>query len=325
MVEKKPGFFEKMHKSKKKQVLFFVASMCAFFCVYFPLSDLIYEERESKNVEEQGCVIDDDIMFSIENIDISKNEIQLKGWSLRLNSKVNNIRLVLQANNLSDSHVFNGVITKRDDIGSYYSPEYDFGMTGFAVSADWKSDYDEICYEIHIVLDYEEEVVNGESKEIVKRCKKISTKQYLYNKKIYSYNPMEFYYPDIEDNFVKNILDKGEVLAYDLDNEIWLYLFEKQIYIIVSSDYPFVENAKTSVPVVIYTSQSDLLSDERKEYGSDNVGFYFEDNEYLGTNMNGYRITSFSVPQHYPITKIITGLYDNLQGVWLRKFTVKIS
>lgn len=314
-----------METSKRtiKQVLICIGLLCVIWGVYFFSVRGIKRTNEENSIRKQAVEVDYKVLFGVERVKTEKGNISLSGWALRLNSVNSAIYLVLQPTDDSEAEVFLAECTESKEIGEYFAPKWDFGECGFTVDLNEERLKEGICYEVLIVLDYEEKTEVGES--VTKTRKKITTSQYLYNGELYRYNPEDFEEPKISDAEIIHVLENGVLRAYDLKEQIWIYQYEKQLYFIVNSNYSLDKSSSIRIPVMPQTSREDLLPEERRQYGFDHLGAYHLDENYIREGVTPYQIVVVNIPTEYPLIYITTGLYDNLYQTWTKRFDIRMS
>ncbi len=96
MEEKKSGFWDRLHESRKKQVLFFVVSMAVLFAVYFPCMYFIQTARTNEILRSERTNEDINIVSCVEQVSENGNLIEVSGWAIRVNSTVVNGHVILQ-------------------------------------------------------------------------------------------------------------------------------------------------------------------------------------------------------------------------------------
>ena len=307
--EKKPGLFERLYASKKKQVLFFVISMIVLVTVYIPTIYIVRSAREKDIVEKQNIVTDYKIMSNVEKVEERNGILEISGWVLRLNSKNSNIRLVLQATDASDAKLLNVDMKQRDEIARYFVSNEEFGACGFIANLQEEELENDTCYEILIVLDYEEEKEIENDIEVVKGREKIAIGRYLYNGELYQYNPLEYEKPIVQDEEYVQVINNGNVLAYDIEKKCWIYEYQSNLYCIFDFSLFGELDNRPEIPLFIYSSQYEELNieDSAKEY----IGYYLNEVDYEEHSGETYFLYRVSMQKEYPITRVETGIYLN--------------
>lgn len=322
--KKKKSFFKWLEEKKIRQVLFFVVSMVVLVGVFVP-TNLFFRWKSDKNViENLELVTDYKIISEIENVEVENNKINISGWVLRQESKNVNVRVLLKATDGSDSKLLYTNKMERNDIGNYFKETWDFGEIGFVTDVK-KDELLDTCYEVLLVLDYEREIQREEGTIVKSECKKFSTGEYLYNEKIYHYNPLVFSHPKINDERIAEVVEAG-ILHANLENgEMYIYQYENALYWIIPADYAYLKD-KIYIPYHIRTSDVEKLPEDRRESGLENKSFTFEKNE-MEIEDTAYRVAVNKLPDEYPATDVLTGIYDRENKEWIQKarFQVEFS
>lgn len=314
MEETKDGFWDKLRKYKRRQVIFFVVSMVVLVVAYVPTVLGIRKLRENEIINKMNVSADASVLSAMDKIENKNGILELSGWVFRLNSKNINIRLVLEAVDDSDAIILETEM-KANVIPDYFNQMWDFGNCGFTAGVKENRLQAETCYEILLLLDYEVELENTVDVEIKTVCKKVSTKQYLYGGNIYPYNVDEFVTPTVSDSFLDEVLKNGTLCSYEPNGNMYIYQYKSKLFWFLRSDYKEIE-INQYVPFHIHSSVVSDLPDEYEQYGFENRDFYFADNEM---NLSGelYRVAIAELPQDYAITYVETGLYSLQSSTWI--------
>ena len=140
--------------------------------------------------------------------------------------------------------------------------------------------------------------------------KKISTNQYLYNGKIYGYNPTEIDFPQFVDETMNKVISQGLLLGYNSTHRTWLYQKEDSLYWIIDNKVEENRNENMFFFFHAYTNETNALPIHRQQYGFDNMDFYFKDWEIPFELEERYRVAVRKLDVTYPITYIRTGEFD---------------
>lgn len=325
MVEKKPGVFERLQMNKKKRVLFFVVSMVMLVAFYLPTIFLIQQHRENVILHEMHLSTDTQVLSNVEITNSEKGLLEFSGWALRLNSKTTNICMILEDTSEKTKAVILPTQVKENSISEYYVQGWNSGKNGFAASIKEKKIQKDVCYEIILLLDYEEEIEGSSGIEVQNNCKKISTKKYLFNGNIYPFNVAEFQPPMVYDIALYEVLQNGTLCSYEPEGNMYIYQYNNKLYWFLRSDCEAVEE-NHYVPYHIHTSMVSNLPDESEQYGFENRDFYFSNNEVQVAG-ELYRVAIADLPHEYAITYVSTGLYSlqNSKWIWNTRFQVNVK
>lgn len=309
-----------MFKSKKKQIMFFFVSMIVIILVYLRSTS----ELEAFKERSMEVIQDYNIVNSLEHIEVRDGIIEFSGWALRLNSKNLGMKLVFHSVDNSDEKIISVDIEDKDDIAEYFDPDWDFGSCGFFGTIKQNKLKKEVCYEVLLILNYEEEQKVEDDVQVVQNVKKVSTGRYLYNNELYWYNPIEFIAPNVTDVAMQEVIQNGIVRAYDLEKEIWIYEYNSNLYWIINFSLFGSIEERLEIPLFIYTSQVEKLPKDKQDLGRDYIGYYLTEEDYLNNKEDFYYIYSTSLSKDYPITSVRTGIYQN-QGenkgwIWETRF-----
>ena len=124
---------------------------------------------------------------------------------------------------------------------------------------------------------------------------------------------------------LQDVFTKGKLCFYLDDIGIYVYQYDDKLYWIADEKFKFNEDGLTFIQYQIYTSQKDKLPEHRIQHGFDNLGFYFEEYEYKDENTYPYRVAIQDLPYEYPITSILTGVYNSSEKswVWSKQFQIE--
>jgi len=309
----------RIEESRKLQICFFSISMIILVVIY----SLASIEIKNIVVSEKEPVLDYKILCNIEKIETDNEVVKFKGWALRMASQNVSTKLVLQSLDGTDIEVIDTKSEERRDIEEYYVPNWDFGQCGFVTEIKQKKLVDDLSYEIFLMLEYKEK--QEDDKETIEMTNKVSTGQFYCNGRLYNYNPQEFFEPSITDTELSHIIDEGVVKAFDPNEQIWVYQYGNTLYFIVNSRYDSLKESSIRIPVMPHTSRTELLPENRQQYGVDHLGAYCEDDKYRREGVLPYQVTEVELLVDYPVTYISTGLYDDEVSEWICHFVIPMA
>ena len=314
---KKESVFKRIENNVLLQVVFFVVSMAVIVGGYVVISNKVQWNNEQKRISELKVTEDYNILVGLDDVIGDGKNIQLSGWALRLDSVTEKVHLVFKEVDGTEEIVLKTESSERENVEEYFNPNWDFGKIGFeAVVKEKKFDTD-TCYEIFVNIEY---AVDG-----VEKSKKTASGKYLYNEELYLYNPKTFTAPKITDEEIEKVIKEGLVKAYDNKAQIWVYEYENRLYFITNPEFGSMAENQIGVPIMPRTSRVELLPEERVQYGSDHLGFYYEDEKYVSEGIVPYQIVVVDLPTKYPVTTICIGLYNNVDKVWVHNIELLMA
>lgn len=264
------------------------------------------------------------LINQIEDIKIENNEIKIKGFAFMLDTDSDDTKInILLRNTRNGKEIWADVKQiYREDVNAYFNCEYNYGNSGFYAAVKEKKIKSEECYEIIVILDYVITGVDNNGKSIETKLRKaVSSNRYIINGEMYCYNPYEFNPLDmnIKSDLLNDVINYGILCFYNKDIGIYVYQYDDKLYWLTDEIFEFKNDGKTYIQYQLETSRTDKLPDHRIQYGFDNIGFYFEEYEYVDENIKPYRVAIRDIPDNYPITYILTGMYDSVNNDWVWK------
>lgn len=300
-------FLEKLKGSFALQTVFFIVSLFFLFACYF----VSVEQIKFKNIVNSEVVWDNKVSVGFNEISNTENKLNLSGWIFRQDSKVNTIQVLLKSTGKEDIHLMKTTQSKSERITTFFKINDNCGDVIFDCHID-HSELEASCYEVFLVIQYVDNTNNFTS------TKTIQTGKYIYNKKIYTYNPEGFIKPDFDDEMMNNVVNLGEVCLYDANESIYVYLYDDNLYWIAGDAFKFNSYGKTYIAYQVGTSDLTKIPEDTKKYGFINLDYYFENNELNIVSPTGLRVAMCEVPKNIPITYIYTSNYDLENGttIW---------
>lgn len=290
-------FLQKMKESLIFQLVFFVVSMAAIFVVYFLCVNKLENEKDLNRNIAEDAMIACDIVYSLE-------ENKLSGWVIKEGVTIRKSKLILKDVETGEKKVFSTVNDENEAVQEIFLKKISYGKAGFESTFDSNDIAQNRCYEIIFALSYTDGQRNMKLN--------YSSGKYLYEDKIYFYNPIEFVIPEFVDEDMKNAIEYGEVKLYSKEQGIYIYQYEDMFYYIATENFPFAEVGKTHISYHVRTSQNELLPKERQQYKFDNLDFRFENNELKFFTEEKYRVAVAAVPSGYPVISIHFAIYDDM-------------
>lgn len=303
---------------EKKRKLWQAAVCAVLVCLiwggYFLVRGSIDKKNEENRVRELKVELDRTVLSQIEQGNVKDGELIISGWALCLNSENKSAYIILKSDENEEDIVIQANCSERADVSSIIENDYDFGEIGFTAKLKENKLKNDISYEILIVLEYK-----GEDNQV--QLKKITTNRYLYNGELYRYRPEEFVKPEIEEESVKEVIDKGVLYGYDIEQGGWIYEYNATMYWIL--DEKQVEGVKApSVPCDIYPVHREQIPADRVEQyterGYDYYEIYLKGSHRFAGKEKTYYVVSLELPE-YPIAYMKTGCYGNGGTGWIYK------
>jgi len=285
------------------------------------LFHVINKEIDNRN-KQYSLVEDIKLINAVEKMYIDKNYLKFEGYAFYLGQDSRNASISLFLKNLNkDEEIWADTkVLYRPDIQNYYNCDYNYEKSGFIAKINLNNINMEDGYEIIINID-----IKNRNNEKIRKT--VSTGQFFYNKKLLSYNPFNFNYPEsnLQSELLRKVFEEGQLHIYIKDKGLYVYEYQNKLYWITTNDFNFNEDGKTIILYQLWTSQPNLLPHHRIKNGFDNLDFVFEDNELKTEITEQYRVAVCDIPNQYSITYIKTGVYykNNKEQSWNVLFQLK--
>ena len=319
----KMTLLEKLHNNRIIQIVFFLVSMLVL-CLLFPVAKrLAYSAGERDRIIKQALVEDHEVLTDIEMMEEVDGRLVLSGWAINMNTEVTKIHVMLNEVNSDNVIILDTAMHEREDVETYFRENWEFGTCGFTSQVEVSKLKKNTCYEIIVVVDDMEGILNGLTTVFTSR--KVSTKRFIMNRELFRYNPHEFVAPVVTDAELSEVVNKGTVRGYDLQGGIWVYQYDKYLYAFVASGFGSMEENQIGVPFRAHTSRNELIPEDYIQYGHDYLGIYYEDETYSRAGVLPYQIVKIEIPSIYPVTKISAGLFDSAKDEWLYYFMMPME
>ena len=316
--KRKSGFFEMTRKNHKMKIVTCVVLSSIIIALYFILDSIV-------PIKVNYIISNDmNLINQIEKVSIEDNIINISGYAfiLDMNSDDTKISILLRGVNEGKEIWTDVKQTFRADVNSYFNSDNKYENTGFYASIEEKKlDIDE-CYEIIVKLKYVTSTANTDMQNTGNNASKtVSANRYIMNGELYSYNPYKLDQSDMKttSKLLREVFTSGQLCFYQKNVGMYVYQYDGRLYWVANKEFVFAEDRKTRIPYYAYTSQTDKIPENSIQYGFDYLDFYFEEYEYNGENTAPYRIAIRDIPDTYPISYIITGVYDTVNSEWLWK------
>ncbi|MBQ7863262.1 MAG: hypothetical protein IJ353_02220 [Lachnospiraceae bacterium] len=296
-------FFRTMEKNWKMQGIFFCVSMLLLIIAY--LGSLTLLRRQFEIIEDNYSWV-----YQVDSMEEQDGKLNIKGWifALEQNAEFENYDIILY-NEETGKKVFSKMsYISQKKVNDYFSCEYDYTDSGFVAQLSLNK-LDDITYEVLIHP---------------------TNKKYAFSTGVfYSQGEMTFVDPDIfttldvEGTDLEEIVKDGVLRVCRPDVGMYVYQYEGTLYWIADETCEFVKQDRTYIDCMVETIQPDLLPENRNEFGfTNNLDFFFQNNEITDVSTNSYRVAKVSIPKEYPITSILTGYRENGEWVWKDTFRI---
>ena len=267
--------------------LVFLGLMLPLLLGYKKIEEIIMNNKLFETKKE----INRDIFFSIESNEEERKKISLTGWTVYCGEKVSDIKIIFKATDETHQFLEVAKIHKEKSEFREISEEEKVSFKTLIRKNKFNKG---ICYEIllNIVGD------NSENETSII----IETNKYIYDGILYSYNPLEFYEPEIEDNRIQQVIKEGILYTYDVQQGIWVYEYDNKLYSIV--DYNLLNYS--GVPGIVtyfYTFSSQNI--KNPEY----IAYYLKEADYYEKESKKYFVFTDEITDKYVVTYVKTGVY----------------
>lgn len=306
-----------LENKRSARITFFLIAMCILVGMYIVVQDKLVSIRDYRKIVERDISFDMDIMADIECVRYEDNSVFLTGWAAHLAAVDFDINLVVNALDGSDTQVYNLNKIQRLDLEKYFNIREDQSIAGFELILTEEQVKKDVCYELLLYIEYdlnEENIKNqGNYVKISRVGDKIELRHFLLNGELYSYNPLTFVSPTVEDAKLEKVVNCGEICSYDIEKGVWIYWYDGSLYwILDAGSFPTLDKG-LSLPVYIYTNSPDLIPDNEIDFydkkGCTHREVYLEEEHCINTGPTTYFVASVELPVEYSITYLKTGVY----------------
>lgn len=310
-MKKMKSFFEKIKDNLKVQSIVFLICMVVLGGIYFVLQDYM----EINKVINKKVEFDLKTFVDITNVSIENGQLNILGWGFRIDCEPINIKIILSAVDEEDIKILE---TEQIESKEFFKYVKYLNLKDISIKSGFKTNIkvDELkkdcSYKIQVYLSYQELETIGQ-----KESKKIFTEKYLYNGKLYDFNPKEFVEPKFIDIQMMKVIEKGNLLGYNTEYGACVYLYEGSLYWIL--DKTIEKNLDENLYMFLHlnTTKMELLPENSKKIGFDNKDFYFNTFEIFMEQDSNYRVARVLLENQYPITYIATGHYADNKNLWV--------
>jgi len=298
---RKKGFFRRMEQNRKIQTIFCIVSVVIVVLLYFPLNIIVTQKAIIKREMSSDAQLYTDII----KINSKEGNISFYGQFLEKNLEVIDVAVVLKSQQ-DEEKVLKTILLSSEEVQQLAEQQdHDMVSNGMGFRASIKGEFlRDRSYEILINTIYKSD---GEKVQ-----KKVSTFRYFFNRDFYSYKPEELAIPKFSDKAMQEVVEKGNLLAYNQENGAWIYQFDDSLYWIFDTEKEWNRSEDLYVFLHIYAKDVMDLPEIRRQYGYDNQDFLLKSKEILveGEEIQ-YRVAKANLLGEFPIAFISTGHYDS--------------
>lgn len=291
-----------------------VGLLCIIMGTYFIISSLIEKNNMITKLENQEVKVLHDVLLGIEEVETRDGIINFFGWILKRGEKGIQVDILLQSLDGSKSRTLQTERGRRGDTKNRFGTDTE--ICGFKTEIREKKIDRESVYEIFLMLSYRDEEKNEDITE------KIATNRYFHKGKLFRYNPKDFDVPKVSEGVILDIVQKGQLQAFDAEKSVWIYQVENKLFCIADIECTVSLEQAPSVPTGIYTFWDELIPEEKKnEYlkrGCEYIGPYLDEEHCVLGEGKRYYLECIELPE-YPITYIWTGIYANTGDRWISR------
>ena len=308
--------FKKLEENKNIQIKFCVISIAVLVVLYVPLFFMVSKHTHENQIITKSISFEESILANVEEVSLDKGRVNISGWAIKDNAEIVDATVVLEAENVSPILLS----TKLENGGSVESQIKYFEMgdategVNFTASVDSTKLRQDISYTVLLNIKYRIEEEENEQK--------ISTLSFVFNNEKYNYKPEKYTAPVFQDEHMREVVEKSQILLQSMENGTWVYLYNGSMYWVFDTAYEW--NRKEDVYIFLHMSTfaKNKLPQERMQYGFDNKDFFLRDKELFLENENRYRVARVEIETDYPIAYLSTGHYDIQSGSnrWLARF-----
>lgn len=306
---------KKLEESKKLQIRFCITSVLVLIVLYIPLFVLVDRIAYKNQIIKRDVSFEESLLSNVDNISQDRGVLNISGWVLKQNAEIVDVVAILKSEGASPI-LLNTEVEENGNAGSYidyFEMGEDVKGVNFVASIDATELSQDISYAVLLNVKYREA---NEEKE-----QKISTLSYIFNNQKYSYEPEKYDAPVFENEHMRDVVEKSQMLAHSIEDGAWVYLYDGSIYWVFDTTYEWNRNENLYVFLHMSTFAKNKLPQERKEYGFDNRDFFLKDEELVLENEQRYRVARMEINTEYPIVYLTTGHYDmDLGNRWSVRF-----
>lgn len=316
--KKKDGFLKRLGKDLRLQITFCIVSVLLLFMIYFPLHYFVENGVMREKVLKTAVTEDNYVLADVVEAKSAGKRLELFGWAIRLDAEVRTVKLVLKPLNTKkqETIILRTSMGKNSEVNNYveYFQEEGTAGSGFKAETTKGKLQKNVCYELFVYVNY---------KQSNEQAVKISTKKYLYNEQVYSYNPLEFVAPNFADEQMKKVVEEGYLLGYTMEHGAWVYQYEGSMYWILDKSVGMNADENLYMFFHLNTSNPIFFSQHILKNGADNRDFVFKRNEL--EIKEDYRVAKVELNVEYPVSYISTGHYFGGKNIWIVRNRVEMK
>lgn len=303
--KRKNGIFQKLQRNVRLQFGFCILSVLFLVAVYTVTHTALNEHKQLIMIKKFPQSIDYTLYANFESSPVKGGKTHISGWILKKDAEIIECKLVLK----SDDEIEIIELQKAGEKEARKYSEYlKIDSLTLGYDFDIKTKIKEnICYEIWIYVTYERK--DGVADIDEKVSEKVCMNQFLLNGDIFTYNPLTYICPQLNDSEMEKIVTDGIICGYNDEYGVWIFLYEQELFWIIDT-----KKYKPIDDIYMYlhfnTPYIEELPLERQQYGFDNYDFLFSEQEIDVAGTGRYRIAKMEVNANYEITYMSTGHYD---------------
>ena len=296
---------------EEKRKLIIQAIVCALLLAIIWGGYLYEMKRIDRRIE---YVLADDFTWvvQVDEVRTEENEFVMEGFAFKINQDAKEKEFDIVLHNLvTDEYIFPKMeYIDRKDVNDYFLCEYDYTKSGFVArikenKLNLKDDYEILLLPAWTHKPYQ-----------------IST--FLFDGEIMFTNPKKYVQLDVAGTRFEEIVEGGILRVCRPDVGMYVYQYDGNLYWIADESCEFVNKESTYIDCMVSTTQPNFLPENRKDfyYESDNLDFYFQNNELIDVYTNGYRVAKLGIPREYSVSCIKTGHSANGEWIWKDNFRI---
>lgn len=283
--EKKPGFFKRLEKSKKGQILFFLVSMLVVLYLFNFINN---------NIKQHFETVKDDYswVYQVEQVRVERGKLLFSGWAFKegYETKKADYTLILQDTE-SEERFFPWIsYEERIDVNKYFEDEVDYTSCGFSAQININQLDTNRVYEIVLKP-------KGEKTGIL-------TGIYYYNEELLMVHPDKFIPVQSNSKKLNELITKARLCLYAPEIKMYVYQYKDEIYWIAENGNDMFTQ------FLMFTNQYERVPEESKKVEANwtNASFMFSSRELVDLGTEKYRVAKCALTEEHSITKVQTGI-----------------
>lgn len=246
-------------------------SLVIMFAVY----SVAKRDITNKKIENEIVKEDTSLYLFLDKINLQKN-LQLEGNLFKSDLSEIDIKMAFQPLDGTSVYYTNVEIGDTEEIEIKEANNYSGEIGNFTAEVKLSKLQEEVCYKIYLYY-------IGNYGQYTMYKNKYDTGLYLYDKEIYTYNPLTFNEPDILDGELREIINQGALCQYS-QSGVWAYVYNSKVYYFFDTEKSTLSVEQTSASCKVFPLRTIFYSPFYIEYNfklSDYV--VYQDEKYLVT------------------------------------------